>query len=277
MRFSDWQLTRLRNALRAYHHHGRGSGGEFFNWKDVSEAIGLSTEVEVSPERLRQFVEGNRSKDGALRKFQSMQPESLEAIVKFVTEENLVLPAELDEHAPSSHAAQRLLEYLDQSFDRVRLLPPVTFEGTYQARRADERSFVVWELTLQRPSAEGMMQVTKTEERYNAQFKDEYEGWTPEQRRDRRRSRTLYGGWAIFTPEDNVMVFLKEVDNGKNLYQFTLAADLSYAPESAVERLVLLHHDYPIELENTNREEPDILRSILQETEQNIFIFRRTA
>ncbi len=141
----------------------------------------------------------------------------------------------------------------------MRLLPPVIFEGTYQARRADERSFVVRELTLQRPSDEGMMQVTKTEERYNAQFKDEYDGWTPEQRRERRRSRTLYGGWAIFTPEDNVMVFLKEADNGKNLYQFTLAADMTYTPKSTVERLVLLHHDYPIELENTNREEPEML------------------
>ena len=252
MQYSEWQLNRLRNTLRAYHHHGRGSGGEYFNWKDVSEAISLATDVGVSPERLRQFVEGNRSKDGARRKFQSMQPESLEAIVRFVTEENLLLPAELEEHTPSSQAGQRLLEYLDQSFDRVRLLPPVTFEGTYQARRADERSFAVLELTLQRPSAEGMMQVTKTEERYAARVKDEYDGWTLEQRRERRRSRTLYGGWAIFTPEDNVMVFLKEADNGKNLYQFTLAADMSYTPESAVERLVLLSHVYPIELRGTN-------------------------
>ncbi|MGH6677546.1 MAG: hypothetical protein ACREDL_01060 [Bradyrhizobium sp.] len=172
MRFSDWQLGRLRNALRAYHHHGRGSDGAYFNWKDVSEAINLSTEVEVPAERLRQFVEGTRSKDGARRKFQSMQPESLEAIVKFVTEENLLLPAELEEHAPSSQAGQRLLEYLDQSFDRERVLPFATFDGTYQARRADETNFVVLELTLQRPIGEEMMQVTKTEERYAARFKD---------------------------------------------------------------------------------------------------------
>ncbi|MGH6677547.1 MAG: hypothetical protein ACREDL_01065 [Bradyrhizobium sp.] len=71
------------------------------------------------------------------------------------------------------------------------------------------------------------------------------------------------------------MVFLKEADNGKNLYQFTLAADMSCMPGAAVERLVFLRHDYPIELENTNREEPDLLRSILEETEKNILIFRR--
>ena len=48
------------------------------------------------------------------------------------------------------------------------MLPPVTFEGTYRARRTNERGFVVLELTLQRPSDEGMMQVTKTEEHYRA-------------------------------------------------------------------------------------------------------------
>ena len=59
MRFSDWQLNRLRDALRAFHKFGRDPvDGRHFNWKDVSEAIFLSTEVEVPPERLRQFVEG---------------------------------------------------------------------------------------------------------------------------------------------------------------------------------------------------------------------------
>src|SRR6185312_1432225 len=136
-------LNRLRDALRAYHDYEPGHGSGSFNWKDVSEAISLTANVEVPPERLRQFVEGNRSKDGGRRKFQSMQAESLEAIVKFVTDERLLSPGELEEHAPPWQAAQRLLEYLDQSFDRQRVLPPATFEGTYQARRTDERGFAV--------------------------------------------------------------------------------------------------------------------------------------
>jgi len=275
MAYSDWQLNRLRDALRAYHDYEPGHGSGSFNWKDVSEAISLATDVEVAPERLRQFVEGNRSKDGARRKFQSMQPESLDAIVKFLTEEHLLLPAELEEHAPPWHAAQRLLEYLDQSFDKLRILPPVIFEGTYQARRADERGFAVMELTLQKPSEEGLMQVVKTEEYYPAKAKDEFDKWTVEQRREQRRTRTLFGGWAIFTPEDNIMVFLKQADSGKNMYQFTLAADMSYQPDAAVERLVLLRHDYPVELEDTYRDDPEMLRAILRETEKNILFFRR--
>ena len=104
------------------------------NWKDVSEAIFLSTEVEVPPERLRQFIEGNRIKGGAGREFRSMQDDRLDAIAKFATDEDfgLISEAELREHAPSWHAAQRLLEYLKQDFDAERILPPSTLEGTYR-------------------------------------------------------------------------------------------------------------------------------------------------
>jgi hypothetical protein len=277
MAYSDWQLNRLRDALRAYHAYTPTHDLGSFNWKDVSEAISLATDVKVPPERLRQFVEGNRSKDGGRRKFQSMQPESLEAIVKFVTEERLLSQGELEEHAPPWQAAQRLLEYLDQSFDKQRVLPPATFGGSYQSRRADERGFCVQELTLQKPSDEGLMQVTKTEEYYPAKAQDEFDKWTLEQRRKQRRTRTLYGGWAIFTPEDNVMAFLKQADTGRNLYQFTLAADKFYEPGAAVEQLILLHHDYPVELETLSSDQPEMLRAILQEAGKNILFFRRLA
>jgi hypothetical protein len=275
MAYSEWQLNRLRDALRAYHAYTPTEELGPFNWKDVSEAISLATDVTVPSERLRQFVEGNRTKDGTGRKFQSMQPQSLEAIAKFVAEEQLLSPGELDEHVPPWQAAQRLLEYLDQSFDRQRVLPPAMFEGTYQARRTDERGFAVQELTLQRPSDQGLMQVTKTEEHYPAKAEGPFGGWSFEERRNQRRTRTLYGGWAIFTPEDNVMAFLKQADTGRNLYQFTLAADKFYEPGASVEQLILLHHDYPVELERLESGEAEVMRAILQEAAKNVLFFKR--
>ena len=81
MRFSDWQLNRLRDALRAFHKWGRDPvDGRYFNWKDVSEAIFLSAEVEVPPERLRQFVEGV-TKPGESRSYRRMQDDRLERCV----------------------------------------------------------------------------------------------------------------------------------------------------------------------------------------------------
>ncbi len=89
MRYSDWQLNRLRDALRAYHDYGGRSLKEDFNWNSVAEGIAVELErddLPVAAERLRQFVEGNRSKDSSMRKFGTLKPESLEAVVKFACE-----------------------------------------------------------------------------------------------------------------------------------------------------------------------------------------------
>ena len=72
---SDWQLMRVRNALRAYHcYERREEDGKYFNWKDVREAIAVYTGYEIGgtsksgpkhgAERLRQFVQGAEDKKG---------------------------------------------------------------------------------------------------------------------------------------------------------------------------------------------------------------------
>ena len=64
MRFSDWQLNRLRDALRAYHKFGRDPvDGRHFNWKDVSEAIFLSARGR-SPARAPAAVRRRRENAG---------------------------------------------------------------------------------------------------------------------------------------------------------------------------------------------------------------------
>jgi len=277
MAHSDWQLNRLRDALRAYHDYGGKRLSQKFNWKDVAEAMAEELRLQdppVAAERLRQFVEGNRSKDGAMRKFGSLKPESLEQVVAFVMSAALLRPAEFEERQPSFQAAQRLLDFFDPSGTRKHAYTSAVFEGRYKARVLEERVFRDFDLTLHRPSEPAVMEVTKTEEVFKMEFLDQADNWDLEERRDRCRKRTLYGGWAIFTPEGNVMVFLREADNGKNLHQFTLAAEWC-APQTPAERLYLLRHDFPIEMEDSNLDQEQILRSILQETEKNIVIFRR--
>lgn len=278
MAYSDWQLNRLRDALRAYHDYGGKRLSQRFNWKDVAEAIAEELRLQdppVAAERLRQFVEGNRTKDGSMRKFGSLKPESLEQVVAFVMSAGLLRPVEFEERQPSFQAAQRLLEFFDPSGSRMHVSTSALFEGRYKARMLEDRVFREFDLTLHHPSEPAVMEVTKTEEVFDNRFLEQADNWEPEERRNHCRRRTLYGGWAIFTPEGNVLVFLRETDNGKNLHQFTLAADWC-APQAPAERLYLLRHDYPIEMEDTNLDQAQILRSILQETEKNIVVFRRT-
>lgn len=57
MKYSDWQLNRLRDALRAYKQYERSHDGAYFTWKDVREAIAADTGYEI----------GSSPKNGASR------------------------------------------------------------------------------------------------------------------------------------------------------------------------------------------------------------------
>jgi hypothetical protein len=279
MRFSDWQLNRLRDALRAYHQFGRDAvDGRHYNWKDVSEAINLSTDVEVPPERLRQFVEGVKAPEGG-RRFLTMQDDRLEAIVKFATDEDngLISEAELREHAPSWHAAQRLLEYLKQEFDTERILPPATLEGSYRNGRLEDESFVVRELTLQRAADGGLIQLVQTEDSYDILDGMQLDDLSPEKREKARASRILYGGWAILTPEDNLLMFLKNERNGENCYYLTVASERWHALQTPVNGLALLRHDYPLEAEDDEPLAAKKMPAIVEAIGNNIVLFSRTA
>jgi hypothetical protein len=279
MRFSDWQLNRLRDALRAYHKFGRDAvDGRHYNWKDVSEAISLATDVEVPPERLRQFVEGVKSPDGG-RRILTMQEDRLDAIAKFATDEDyrLISEAELREHAPSWHAAQRLLEYLKQDFDTERILPPSTLEGTYRNGRIDDDSYVVRELTLQRASDDGLIQLIQIEDSYEILDGMQFDNLTPEQREKVRDSRIVYGGWAILTPEDNLLMFLKKERSGHNCYYLTVAAENWHSLQAPAAMLALLRHDYPIETNEGEQLEPKKLPGISETVGNNITLFSRVA
>jgi hypothetical protein len=277
MRFSDWQLNRLRDVLRAYHKFGRDPvDGRHYNWKDVHQAISLSTDVEVPPERLRQFVEGVRTPDGG-RRYLTMQDNRLEAIVKFATDEDnqLISESELREHAPSWHAAQRLLEYLRQEFDAERILPPSTLEGTYRNGRLDDDSYVVRELTLQRASDDGLIQLVQMEDSYDILDGMQFDNLSSEQREKVRDSRIMYGGWAILTPEGNLLMFLKKERTGHNCYYLTVASENWHALQAPATGLVLLRHDYPIETNDGEPLEPKKLPGISEAIRNNIILFNR--
>jgi hypothetical protein len=278
MRFSDWQLNRLRDALRAYHKFGRDAvDGRHYNWKDVSEAISLSAEVEVPPERLRQFVEGVRT-PGGRRRLLTMQDDRLAAIAKFATDEDnqLISESELREHAPSWHAAQRLLEYLKQQFDTERIVPPAVLEGTYRSWRFEPDDFVVRDLTLQRASDDGLIQLVQTEDSYDLLSGAQFDDLSPEQRDKARNSRITYGGWAILTPEDNLLMFLKNERNGENCYYLTVASERWHALQTPVNGLALLRHDYPLESEDDEPLAAKKMPAIAEAIGNNIVLFSRT-
>lgn len=299
MGLSDWQLDRLRNALAAYHAYGRGSGGEAFNWKDVAEGIldvagpellDLTDDrdtdlrrkrVRQFSERLRQFVEGVTVK--GQHKRPRLQEEWLDATLRFALHEDyaLLTPDELREQAPDHHAALRLLEYLALATDRERILPPATLEGTYRNGRleppeGEKEDFVVREVTLSRASKAGLIRLTMTEDSYEQIAIVDFDEWTAQQRDGHRRSQTRYGGWAILTPEDNLLFFLKCADNGANLYYLTMASEQWHANQNPVACLAVLEHDYPIEASDEAPLNRKGMPAIRERVGKRIVLFERT-
>lgn len=277
MKFSDWQLNRLRDALRAYHRYERSHDGVYFTWNDVSEAIDEYTGVIVPPERLRQFVEGVNSKTGG-RKFPVPKDQSLEGIMKFVTDEDLELLSkdELNEYSPGFQAPLRLLEYLSQELDSKCIVPAEKIQGVYSMRKSDREAFIIRELTLQRPTEDGLIQVVETEDFYESTAASQFGERLPHDRKEQRKSRVKHGGWAILTPEDNLFFFLKNEAYDKNRYYFTLALNLKHWSDEPITSLILLHHDFPFELEDDDSDRLSAADHVRTETSKNTLMFERS-
>ena len=285
MKYSDWQLNRLRDALRAYKQYGHTADGKPQSWLYVREAIAAETGYEIgsSPkngaERLRQFVEGLYIKKGQHKEHKLFTPkeEALDAIVEFVLSPDnpLLSEEELKEYVPEYHAPMRLLEYLDQSTGAERHIPVEKLEGVFQARMKDATHFTIKEITLQRPLESGLLQVIETEENYEPALESSYDKIPHAERKKGRLGLVKCGGWAVITPEDNLLFFMKKESDGQNRYYFTLAADIVSWNDKAATQLFLLHHDFPLQYEVEDYEKTDLAELVNRKPIKNILTFLR--
>jgi len=282
---SEWQAARVRDALRAYHRYERGPEGEYFTWKDVREAIEEFTGVKIGSsvkngaERLRQFVEGVEDGKGTgKRKFPLPQPAALEAIVTFVTSKysNLLSRNDLKEEIPGFQAFLRLLEYLDDGSDTTQTSPSDKILGRYKFSGIVHSLFFVRELTLQRSDGRGLIQVIETEDRYEKRWDyGDFETWDFEKRREALKSRQRHSGWAVFTPEDNLFFFLKNEKTARNRYLFTMAGDFDLSSHPSYNQIVVLHHDYPFELEPDDSKLPSLELQVAEEMKNNLTVMKK--
>lgn len=277
MQLSEWQLGRLRNALRHYHSLKSASDGQRFNWNDVAEAIDEYVGVRVPYESLRKFVSGVRQKDGTY-KFQTPEDDRLKAIYDFVThpEGNLLSVEELTEREFSVQAALRLLDFLEQDFDGERIMPPEEIAGVYYHRRDDAPFTWVSELTLAKPLENGVVKVNQVDRQYPSGQAPDHAAVAASGLSGGHKSESRHGGWGIMTPEDNFFIFLKEERVGRNRYYFTLASDFNHAADIKLSSLSFLHHDYPLEAPPENLMPNGTEESIEALVARNAQSFQRT-
>lgn len=277
--FSDWQLDRLRDAIHAFKYYHCDSFGDRIkqSWKDVSAAIEEYTGVLVRGERLRTFTEGENKKSGN-PKYTVLQPESLDAVYRFVTDDDIALlsEGELIECMPAEQAPLQLMEYLAVKDAQPSGITSALLDGRYSTTQLTDE-FIVKEVTLQNPTKNGLFQVVERELFFAAEASEDFENWTPNKKIDECFYRMKYSGWGILTPEANLLFFLKDDNTGKNRYYITLASDLSSLPDVPPELLVLLkreNHEFET-FAGPDQTLQKITDNIQQMTMNNTFLFTR--
>lgn len=278
-------MARVRNALRVYQYYEHSINGKYYTWTKMREAIAGYTGVEIGNsvrhggERLRLFVDGIEDKGSpGGRKFPRPKNAALDAIIAFVTHEdhNLLTKDEFKEHRPGFQASLRLLEYLKQKYDPNHIISPEMLEGLYQTQETDEDDLIVRNLTMQRSSQNGLVQVIETEDVYDQEVNPLFKAHSPWEHRAKRISSCKYGGWAILTPEQNLLFFMKEERTGMNRYYFTLFSDMTRKMDKPMNRLILMQHDYPFESEiNSEQNMDDIIKELKEEFSNNLLAFER--
>ncbi|MCP8685948.1 hypothetical protein [Marinobacterium sedimentorum] len=227
--YSDWQLNLIRNALRMYKECERREDGKAYSWQDIHAAIADYTGYEISEsqklgaESIRKFVEGEPRK-GGWRHFS--KPDWVPYSVEFLTHDDVLVLTEdeLDGYVNDLKAAAFLTDYLYG--DRFYKTTVGTKSGSYIAKTEEKFDFVAIDLSLEGCVNPYIYEISLIENYYSRDSSERYEKWTDKEKQDERLSYFMSSGWAVHTPEDELIVYLKTADGvNETLYTATLFGD----------------------------------------------------
>jgi hypothetical protein len=242
VKYTDWQVDRLRDALRAWHDYHTE-----FTWKDAMEAIDLKTEVRIPWERLRQFVVGVKQPDGS-RTFPIPRGDRLQAIAEFAFYENLISADEIKRYDPRLQAPQRLVEFLrGPNRPRLSIQPPVMegefiglhpeSDGQTSVRTLSIRRLFVDEIEQENELSAHLYILSERREYFDiTDYKANGLG------AERLATREL-SGWAAISPEKSVFCFLQEGASGSNEIYISMVIGMPEGPTSPVSVLVFLGYE----------------------------------
>lgn len=256
---SGWQLKLIRNALHAYYCYERTHEGESYDWKDVREAIAEYTGYEIGgsgkngvkngAERLRKFVVGVENKQICSKRIpENLSPAPLAAVVKFVTDETLDLLTydELHEEHSDYQTYTRLHEYFardNEGYNSSFLDREIDY---YYGAKAYDDHYVEHRLTAQHPYKNSLFEATYEMYFFDPSICREYDPRSYKNRKNTRFKAITLHGWALLTPDMNILFFLKNLmTNDHTMYTTTVCVN----DESGLHRIVLLQIDTPLFIE----------------------------
>jgi predicted nucleic acid-binding protein len=263
MPYTATQRKLIKGRVRAYYYATKAEAPYRFGWKDLAGLIFDLTKVEFKGDSLRAIVEGQMSRG----KRRSGGEENLDALVQFLTDPEVKALSleELEEPKIPYLFAMQLVEFLNFDEEDEVALPPATMEGTYRAvcRSEDGISDISLEITLSNDGR--LVHLEEASDIYRNTDADPAALSEHEKKRHRWRHNE-FKGWGIFTPEENIIGFMKRLSQyGGNQY-YSLTANIPrLSAEAPVQRLVLHAHDDPYSADAySERWLEEIHRNVLQ-------------
>lgn len=250
----DWQIVRIRDALSAYRAFERNEEGMPCIWKDVRNAVAkrMNYEIAANPrlgaEVLRKFVDGNKdeTRPGG-RAYTIPKRETLSAIIQFLKHDAVgyLSDDELMEYTPGPQAGVRVSEFLKENCPEQFSFSPSDIESGYRACHREKDGWSVRHLILQTPSDDGVFEVIETRHYYNADTEKQALAWDEGDRNNKKLRTARYGGWAVITPEDTIMIWLKDEMDGVN-HRYLGIGDVGLMAKAPPEnrKLHAIYQDY---------------------------------
>lgn len=251
--YTHWQILLLRDALEAHRRFtaDHETGNRPLSWNALKESVTVFTGVTFGKDDLRQFVEGKKQGQG---NFRVPQRHRLKALFDFLTHEEIAIltPEEFDEaELVGVHAPLHLSRYLVSTSVSAPLDFPRSLVGQYESIGASDElvteKFI--QIGFQGPR---FASVSETHEVYNIVVPPTAFSSTRLRRLISRRGepdyRIKHNGWAIVTPEDNILAFMKDTDNRHNHY-WKLAVEHPIWEDGLVEDLLMNKFDWPLFLD----------------------------
>jgi hypothetical protein len=240
--YTDRQIKLIRDRLIAYH-VVQHDGPQHMTWIGVCGRIFHLVHVEMDEEVLRQFVRQVPRRDRPARP-RIPKAKNLEAIVKFLCHKDIDMLSieELREPEIPYRLARSFSEFLQTERGNRSLPAPTAINGSYRAvmqyTKDDER---VIELTFTVDDDASLVRLLENTASYSHRNRNGDVTLSHRELSQRRQSE----GWGVLTPEDNLLIFMKEMIYGKNYYYLTMGMDQSICSGSSIKELLLLRHQYP--------------------------------
>lgn len=256
--YGSLQIDEVRASLRAYYRAEKDAAVLYpFTWNSLRERIAEDTGVTMDADTLRQFaleaVSRGRPR-GISRKYLRAIEDFLSdpdiGVLSFDEQKPALQPAPQSRLAPEPAAPHRLalelIEFLRHGEHSEVIPPPSNLQGVYRALDYNDEDITRFQISLKLTPDGQAISVEETAESFDPSQRHNVQTWG---RADPVATiRKQSAGFAILTPEDNVLFFMKQTPYPCNHYYMTMALDINFRSLRRVNELVLLRHDYPLEI-----------------------------